>query len=187
MGHGVADRLWLAGYGTSVITITLIHDPMMLAAGLLLALLLAGGDRWRLLRRALAAVLLFNLSVSLGYLLMTWLRGGFAPDYLLLVNLRVLSLVFLGFWLVSHINLAAALSFSPTLSFLVTLAAGQARALSRVVLDFRQAFTSRNPVPPRLRDRAGMAAAQGEFLMERSLARSAEIAQAMRSRGCFDD
>ncbi len=180
------ERYWLLAYGVAVIAVTLVHQPAWLAAGLLGALAASGRPRWTLLRQALLAVLLFNLTVSLGYLAVALWRGDFAPIYLLRVNLRVLLLVYLGFWLVARVNVLKALDFSPTLSFVATLAAGQARSLQRLVLDFRLAFVSRNPVAPRPGDRLRHAVAQGEHLLEKSLHNAGEAAQAMRSRGAFD-
>jgi cobalt/nickel transport system permease protein len=98
-----------------------------------------------------------------------------------------LLLVYLGFWVVSRVNLAASLDFSPTLAFLVTLGVGQIQALRRLVNDFRLALASRNPGRARFGDRTRAAGALGGHLLDKSLAASTEITQAMRSRGCFDD
>ncbi len=178
---------WLAAYLAAVVGITFVHSPSVLAALLIVALAAAGRERWCLLRRALLAVLAFNLTVSLGYVAVALWRGDFAADYLLLANLRVLLLVFLGFWFVARVNVLAACAFSPTLSFLATLAVAQARAFARIVRDFRLAFASRNPVPPRLADRARHASAQAATLLDKSVSGASETALAMRSRGCFDD
>lgn len=178
---------WLAGYATAVVAVTSVHDPRVLAGLLGLALAASGSTRWRLLRRALLAVLAFNLSVSLGYLGVSLWQGAFRPAYLVLVNLRVLLLVFLGFWFVSRVNVLQALSFSPTLSFVATLAVGQVTVFLRVLRDFRLAFVSRNPGRPRWSDRARNASAQATHLLDKSVASAAEASLAMRSRGCFDD
>jgi cobalt/nickel transport system permease protein len=151
------------------------------------AILLAGAERWRLLKRALLSVLAFNLTVSLGYLLLASWRDEFHPAYLALLNLRVLLLVYLGFWIVGRINLPKALSFSSSLAFLTTLAAGQIQGFRRAATDFEQAIRSRSPVQPGLMDRMRHAAAEGQHLLDKAVHSSAEIGQAMRSRGCFDD
>jgi cobalt/nickel transport system permease protein len=187
MGTRLSPRLWLATYLGAVLAIGFVHEPVWLGAALFGAVLLSGRRRLTLLRRALLSVLAFNASVSLGYALVANWQGTFSADYLLLVNLRVLLLVFLGFWFVSRVDLAAAVSFSPGLSFIVTLAVGQIHALKRVLRDFRLAFTSRNPDRPALADRTRHAAAQGQHLLEKSVHSAGEVAMAMRSRGCFDD
>jgi cobalt/nickel transport system permease protein len=178
---------WLACYASTAVAITFIHAPAALAGLLLVALIAAGASRWQLLRRALTAILAFNLTVSLGYALVAGLRGEFALDYLVLVNLRVLLLVFLGFWFVKRVNLIQALSFAPSLAWAATLAVGQIHSFRRVIADFRLALQSRSPEPPRLSDRMHSASAQGRDLLDRSVAAAQESALAMRSRGCFDD
>jgi cobalt/nickel transport system permease protein len=178
---------WLLCYALAVVAITFVHAPAALAGLLGLALVGAGAGRWQLLRRALAAILAFNLTVSLGYAVVAGLRGEFAFDYLLLVNLRVLLLVFLGFWFVKRVNLIQALSFAPGLAWAATLAVGQIQTFRRIIADFRLALESRSAEPPRLADRMHSASAQGRDLLDKSVAAAQESALAMRSRGCFDD
>lgn len=186
MGAMTARR-WLAAYLAAVVAITFIHAPTALAALLAAAFAAAAGIRLRLLKRTLLAVLAFNLTVSAGYALLASWRGDFNAGYLLLVNLRVVLLVFLGFWLVARVNLLDALAGWPTATLVATLALGQIRSLERIVADFGLAFTSRNPAPPRLADRVRHAGAQGAALMDKSVAAATESAMAMRSRGAFDD
>lgn len=187
----MADRLsppvWLAAYLAGVVAVTFIHAPWVLAALLLAAFAAAGGRRRRLLARSLRAILVFNLCVSLGYVLQALWRGDFRADYLLLANLRVLLLVYLGFWLVAAVDLLRALRRFPLLQLVATLAIGQIRTFERIIHDFRLAFQSRNPMPPRLIDQTRHAAAQAQTLLDKSLASASEAALAMRSRGAFDD
>lgn len=184
----MSPRAWLIAYLAAVVAATFVHAPVVLAAALALAVAAAGRDRWKLLRRTLLAILAFNLTVSLGYLAVSLWRGDFNSGYLLLVNLRVLLLVFLGIWFAARVDLIAALGgVSPSLTFVATLTLGQLRAFERIVKDFALAFASRNPAPPRLVDRAHHAAAQGIALMDKTMAAATESALAMRSRGAFDD
>ena len=181
-------RRWLVAYLVAVVAATFVHAPALLAAALALALAAAGRDRWRLLKRTLLAILAFNLTVSLGYAAVALWRGDFNPHYLLLVNLRVLLLVFLGMWFAARVDPVAAISgVSPTLTFVATLTLGQLRAFERIVKDFALAFASRNPAPPRVIDRIHHATAQGIALMDKAQAAASESALAMRSRGGFDD
>jgi cobalt/nickel transport system permease protein len=119
---------------------------LALAGLLALAVITAGTARWQLLKRAGFAILAFNLTVSLGYALVAGLRGEFAFGYLLLVNLRVLLLVFLGFWFVRRVNLIQA-------SVLCTQAwpgpppwpSGQIQSFRRVIGDFGLALAQPQP------------------------------------------
>lgn len=165
---------------------TFVHDPAWLALGLLAALALAGDARWHLLRRSLVAVLAFNLAVSLGYVVVALWRGDFRPEWLLIANLRVLLMVFLGFWFVARVDLLAALAGWPTLRLVATLALGQIKSFERLLRDCRDAFASRNIAPPRLLDRRREAGAQAIALLDKAQAQAQEVALAMKSRGSFD-
>lgn len=181
------SRIWLALYLALVVCITFIHVPLVLAALLIGAVLLSGDRRWHLLRRTLRAIIAFNLTISLGYAALSLWQGGFVMEYLLLVNLRVLLLVYLGFWFVASVDLLAALAGWPLLTLIATLAIGQIKTFERILRDFGLAFTSRNLVRPRLIDRTRNAAAQTQTLLDKAHAAASETALAMRSRGAFDD
>jgi cobalt/nickel transport system permease protein len=183
----LSPRAWLAAYLLAVVAATFVHEPALLAAALTIAVAAAGRERWKLLRRTLLAILAFNLTVNLGYTAVALWRGDFNAGYLLLVNLRVLLLVFLGMWFAARVDVVAAIGVSPTLTLVATLTLGQLRAFERIVNDFKFAFASRNPAPPRILDRAHHAAAQGIALMDKTMAAATESAMAMRSRGAFDD
>ena len=180
-------KLALGLYLAAVVATTLIHEPIVLGAALTLALALAGKGRWKLLRRTLLAVVAFNLTVSLGYVVVALWQGIFTPDYLVLANLRVVLLAFLGFWFASSIDILPALAGWPTARLLATMAIGQIKTFERVLRDFRFAFESRNLTQPRLVDKARSAAAQTQTLLDKSIASANEAALAMRTRGAFDD
>lgn len=165
---------------------TLVHDARWLAFALGIALAAAGQQRWRFLKRSLIAILAFNLSVSLGYVAIGLWRGEIDTDWLLLANLRVLLMVYLSVWFVARVDVVQALAGWPTLSRVLVLALGQIRLFERTLADFRLAFASRNPRPQPL-DEARLAAAQAQTLLDKAIATAGESAQAMRSRGVFDD
>jgi len=79
MADDLRARAGLALYAAAVLTATLVHDPRLLGAGLLAACAAAGAERLWLLRRTLRAVLAFNLTVSLGYLLVGVVLGPHTP------------------------------------------------------------------------------------------------------------
>ena len=182
----MSPRVWLLLYATGLVAATFIHDPRVLAALLVMAVVAAGRPRWRLARKTLVAVLAFNLTVSLGYAAVALWRSTFSADYLIMANLRVLLMVFLGFWFVARVDVLAALTTWPTLRLVATLAIGQIRTLERIVGDFRLAFESRNIARPKLVARTRLAAAQGIALMDKSVASATESTLAMKSRGAFD-
>ncbi len=187
MANHLTPRTWLALYLASVVGITFVHDPWSLAGLLAAALGVARGKAWKLLGRSLRAILAFNLTVSLGYVAISLWQNNYCSSYLLLVNLRVLLLVYLGFWLVTTVELVAALTDFPLLRLIATLAISQIKTFERILRDFRLAFESRNLIQPGVLDRTRHAAAQAQTLLDKSMASANEAALAMRSRGAFDD
>lgn len=181
------DRGLLIGYLLAVLAATLVHEPAWLAGALLLTLLLAGRDGASILGRALRLVLLFNLAVSLGYLLLAWLRELSPWHTLLLINLRVVLLSCITFLFMERVNLFKALDFSPSLTWLLGLAYSQALSFRRSYEDFSLALLSRSLRRPRLVDRYRASAAAASWFLDRGLATARETAQALRARGFFHD
>lgn len=183
----IAARFWLMVYVACIMGITFIHAPVHLALLLGLAVIVSGRHRCDYLRRAITSVLLFNLAISAGYALMAWWQGRFSVDYLLLINLRVVLMLYMGFWFVHRVSILDALRGWPTATLLATLTIGQAKAFARTLSNFRSAFESRNIARPRWIDRCRHASSQAETLLDKSFAVSSELTQTMRSRGAFDD
>jgi len=183
----MTPRIWLMLYLAAVVAITFVHHAPSLALLLLAALAFSGKRRWQIARRTLLAMLAFNLTVSLGYATIALWQGNFHSGYLLLVNLRVFLLLYLGFWFVATVDLLSALSGMPLLRLIATLAIGQIKTFERILNDFGLAFRSRNLARPRLLDKAHHAASQAQSLLDKSVASANETALAMRSRGAFDD
>lgn len=186
MARVLSPRFYLLAYLLALVVLTLVHRPEILGVSLVLALCASGRRRWYLLRRAVTAVLAFNLSVSLAYLGLAIYRGTAVGETLLLLNLRVVLLVYLGFWFVSAVNFSSALAAWPLLGWLVSLAVGQIKTFQRVLNDFRLAFESRNLVRPNALGRTYHAAAQARALLDKTMAAATDSAQAMRSRGVFE-
>jgi len=181
------DKAALFLYAATVLCVTLVHDIRLLAATLAVVLLFSGRSAPHLAARAGRAILVFNAAVSVSYAALALLRGTFRPEFLLRMNLRVFLLTYLAFLLVSRINPFRALSFSPALLHLFTLAYGQIIVFRRLFDDFRLALKSRSPARIGTRDLYRNAGAAGSFFLEKALHSSTEITEAMRSRGFFRD
>jgi len=181
------DTLALLLYIAAIIAITSVHHLGILSAGLAAAVAVAGRRAPRLVRKTLVAILLFNSVVTVSYVVISLLRNEFSLDFVILINLRVFLLTFLTFLTIDRINLFKALSFSKTLSYLLTLAASQIVAFRRLFDDFRMAFKSRTARQAGPRDLRRHASSAASFFLQKSFQESTEITDAMKSRGFFDD
>jgi cobalt/nickel transport system permease protein len=174
---------WLA----AVVASTLVHDPLVLAAGVALALLVSGGGRMRLLWRALRVVLPVLVLLSAGYLLLGWWTGEPAGRYLALLNLRVTLLALLTAWAVRDIDLDRALGRWPAAQRWLAIVRSQVHVFRRLATEYRAAVRSRSTVPPTLGQRYRAGAALGLAALDKAVYNSEALTQGMRSRGALDD
>ncbi len=181
------ERIALAAYFTAVVAATSVHHVPFLLFLLAGAILLAGKSAVRTGRRALLAIVLFNSVVTLSYAALSLYRGDFSPRYVLLINLRVFVVTFLTFLTVDRVNLFRALSFSSTLSRVVTLAYGQIVTFRRLFGGFRLALRSRTMTRLSAGELLRHGGSTGAWFLRKALDNSEEIAQAMKSRGFIRD
>lgn len=181
------DRAVLVSWLAAVVAITFVHDPGLLAGLLLLALAAQGARAPKIALRALIAVTLVNLTVSIAFVASAWLSGEEWMLFVLRLNLRVFLLALLTFWMIRHVDLARAAAPWPALQFLVVLTLGQIRSFTTLLTDYRMAFASRSPTRPPLRVRFGSAGRQAAAMMEKAERQAEELNQGMRVRGFFDE
>ncbi len=181
------DRTVLACWLAAVVAITFVHDPGVLAGLLLIALAAQGGSAPMIALRALLAVALVNLTVSIAFVASAWLSGEDWMLFVLRLNLRVFLLALLTFWMIRHVDLARAVAPWSSLQFLVVLVIGQIRTFAALLTDYRMAFASRSPTRPPLRMRFGSAGRQAAAMMEKAERQADELNHGMRARGFFDD
>lgn len=181
------DRAILGCWLAAVVTITFVHDPAVLAALLLLALALQGRSAPAVALRALAAVAIVNVTVSTAFVVSSLLSGEDWMLFVLRLNLRVLLLATLTFWMIRHVELTRAAAIWPSLQFLVVLALGQLRTFTTLLADYRMAFASRSPTRPPLGVRFGSAGRQVAAMMDKAERQADELNHGMRARGFFDE
>jgi len=180
-------RILFIAYLAAVVLITSIHDIRFYLIALALLIPAAGGDLVRIARRAFFAIVLFNSIITVSYVVLSLVRGGFSFHYVVLINLRVFLLTFMTFVLVRRINPFKALGFSRSLMYLLTLAYSQFLTLRRLFEEFRLALKSRSPSRPVAGDLYRHGASAAAFLLNKSINDTADITQAMKSRGFFND
>jgi cobalt/nickel transport system permease protein len=139
---------------------------------------------FRLNRRVVRAFLLFNLGISLGYLLVAWWRGISPWEYLLYINLKVYLLSYFVFWFFSRVNVVEFFAFSRELGYLLTITLSQIISYRKSFSDFRLAWKARQATPLRRRERAFIGRTFEHFY-RKALRDSRERSLAMKARGFF--
>ena len=178
------EKLPGLGYLITVIYLSACHSiPSML---LILSFLIAISRREtiRILKRTILSVAVPNSIVTTSYAVMgnsNWLT--FATIF----NLRVLTITFLTLLITSKCNLFKILSFSKTLSTLLTLTYSQIALSKNTLNEFKLAFKSRALTKPDKKDLHNFIASSSYFFLNKALNSSEEMTQAMKSRGFFND
>ena len=181
------DRFILALYLLSIILLTSIHNIGFIGAFLGGLLLLSFRDTLKLLKKTVLSIILFNSVVSISYIIFSIIKGQSWLDYIVLLNLRVFTITYLTFFVLSSINLFKALSFSKTLTYLLVLSYSQILNYKRSYLDFKLALKSRTIEKLDIKTIYRYISSVFYYFFNKSLKNSEEISQAMKSRGFFND
>lgn len=135
--------------------------------------------------RVIKAILIFNLGVSLGYILMAFFKHINPWEYVIYINLKVYVLTFFVFWFFSKISPVQFMAFSKDLGYLTTIALSQIFSYKKTFDDFKFAFKSRvvklTDKDPKFITRVF------EFFLNKALKDAEERSLAMKARGFFDE
>jgi len=135
-------------------------------------------------KRVVVSIFLFNLGVSVGYVLMGYIKGFNPWGYVLYINLKVFLMTYFVFWFFENVNVIEFFSFSKDLSYLMTMTLSQIFSYKKTFEDFRMAFKAR---VVSIRDKEkDFIANTFKFFFKKAMNDSKERALAMRARGFFD-
>jgi cobalt/nickel transport system permease protein len=142
-------------------------------------------DFVKLNKKVIKSILFFNLGVSLGYLLMSYLKGVSPVEFLIYINLKVYVLTYFVFYFFSKVNIIEFFSFSKELSYLLMISLSQIISYKKTFEDFKLAYKARVIKKIRQREKKFITWVF-EFFMKKALYDSKERSIAMKARGFFD-
>jgi len=180
------DKLLFGFYLIGLGIILSSHTLGLLGIYTLFLLLLARKECFRLFKRALKSILYFNLVISIGYILMAILHQRAWIDYILLFNIRVFNLTLLTLLFTHYANIAQALSFSKTLSFLWTISLSQIYSYQKSYDNFMLSLKSRMIKKMGERAKKEFIASVFGYFFKKALYDSEEKSLALKARGLFD-
>jgi cobalt/nickel transport system permease protein len=135
-------------------------------------------------KRVIISIFLFNFGVSVGYIVMGYIKHFNPWDYVLYINLKVFLMTYFVFWFFEKVNVVEFFSFSKDFSYLMTMTLSQIFSYKKTFEDFRLAFKSR---VVSLRDKEkDFIANTFKFFFKKAMKDSKERALAMRARGFFE-
>ena len=169
----------------ALLTILSIKNSLYLLFILALSILLFLRDSFSILVRVIKSVFLFNMGITIGYIIISLIKGEEFVSYILYINLKVVTLTYFVFLFFEKVDMIQFFSFSKTLSYLLTITLSQIYSYKKSFEDFRLAYKAR--VIKKIGDREkGFIKNTFEFFFKRSLRDSKERSLAMKARGFFD-
>ncbi|WP_297440842.1 hypothetical protein [Sulfurimonas sp.] len=177
--------LYRAIFFIVLLAVLLIKDTALLLTVLMVLWIVYYRDFVVLNVKVVKSILFFNLSVTIGYLVMSFLKGFNPTAYLLYINLKVYTITFFVFSFFSKINIVHFFAFSKDLSYLLTISLSQIISYKKSFEEFKLAYKARIVKHLQSRDKAFIIRVFDQFL-QKSLKESKERTLAMKSRGFFD-
>jgi len=162
-----------------------IKSPLYLLACALILNAFAFKNYIKFNKKVLKSIMIFNLGVSIGYIIMAMLKDINPWNYIIYINLKVYALTFFVFWFFSKVSIVSFFSFSKELSYLLSISLSQIYSYRKTFEDFRLAYKARfiKKYKERKRDFIRVVFS---FFLKKSMHDSHERVLAMRARGFFD-
>ena len=139
----------------------------------------------KLFIKSLKAVLLFNLGVSIGYVILSFFKNIDPWHYILYINLKVVLMTYFVFWYFNKISIVEFFAFSREFSYLLTITLSQIYSYKKTFIDFRDAFRAR-VINVKNKEKQFIVNTF-KFFLNKAMKDSKERALAMKARGFFDD
>ena len=138
-----------------------------------------------LTKRVIKSIIIFNLGVTLGYILMAAFKHISPWYYAIYINLKVFTLTYFVFWFFAMVSPVQFMAFSKDLGYLTTITISQIFSYKKTFEDFKLAFKSR---VYKLKDKDRKFITRTfDFFLTKALKDANERTLAMKARGFFND
>lgn len=144
--------------------------------------IIAKRDFFKINKKVLISIALFNSAVVIGYLIMAFIKDISPWEYLIYINLKVYATTFFVFLFFSRVNIVKFFEFSSSLSYLLTLTLSMIYSYIKTFNEFRLAVKARGAD-----EDFNFLKRVSAFFFQKAMMDSKERALAMRARGFFDD
>jgi len=141
-------------------------------------------DLFKLNKKVFKSIILFNLGISLGYLVMGYVKGIEIWGFLVYINLKVYILTYFVTLFFERVDMVRFFSFSKNLSFLLSISLSQIISYKKTFEDFKYAYRARVIKRFREREKHFISTVFG-FFFEKAMNDAKERTLAMKARGAF--
>lgn len=180
------DRILFGFYLLGLLVILSSHSFYLLGSFAIILLFLAKREWFKMLKKALKSIFFFNIAISIGFVAIALLQHKPWMEYLLLFNLRVFDLTLTTMLFSHYVNIALALSFSKTLSFLLSISLSQIYSYQKSYENFMLALKSRLIKKMGERAKKEFITSVFGYFFTKALYDSEEKSLALKARGFFD-
>ena len=180
------DKILFGCYIVGLGIILSSHSLYLLLSFSFILLLLARSHWFILFKKALKSIIFFNIAISIGYLIVALMQHRPWIEYLSLFNLRVFDLTLITLLFSHNVNIALALSFSKTLSFLLTISLSQIYSYQKSYENFMLSLKSRLIKKMSERSKKEFISSVFGYFFTKALYDSEEKSLALKARGFFD-
>jgi|GEM_PF-284672 len=170
------DKLFFVNYLLVILAVVLSTNLYFILLFLMIALLLSGKDIFKLLWRTLSAILVFNLLSSVYFIITK------SYTSLIVFNLRTFTILYFTLLTGKKLNLFAIFSFSPLISYILTLAYSQIMNYLMTYNQMKQALDSRTVKKITLLNSYRIVGYRINLFIKKTFENSKEITQAINSR-----
>lgn len=170
------DKLFFVNYLLVIFAVVVSSNSYFILSFLIIGLLLSGRDIFKLIWRTLAALLVFNLLSSVYFII----TNNYST--LLVFNLRTITILYFTLLAGKKLNLFAIFSFSPFISYSLTLAYSQIMNYLTTYEQMKQALDSRTVKRITLMNSYHILGYQVSLYIKKAIENSKEIMQAINSR-----
>ncbi len=181
----IKAKIFLFFYIFFLIVLTSYHNIVFLLIFLLFLFFLSLSNVFKIFKKTLFSIIIFNSIISVSYILLNLLKAKIYWDYLILINLRVFVLTYMTFLFIKKVSIINALSFSKNLSMVLTLSLSQILSFLKLKEDFRHSFKSRVLKKPKKKEIYNFLSSMLFCFFNLSYNNIKEIALAMKSRGFY--
>ena len=140
---------------------------------------------FRLNKKVIKSILFFNLGITLGYILISYLKNESFYEYVFYIDLKVYLLTYFVIWFFRRIDIVGFFAFSKDLSYLLSISLSQIYSYRKSLEDLVLAYRTRVISKIYKRDRL-FVLRLFDFFMQKSMKDAKQRALAMRARGFFD-
>ena len=133
-------------------------------------------------KRVVLSILLFNSAITIGYIIISYIKGLTPWDYLIYINLKVYTISYFVILFFSKVNIVRFFEFSKDLSYILTISLTMIYSYIKTFNDFKLAIKARG-----FNEDFAFIKRVFYFFLTKAISDSKERSLAMKARGFFDD